>query len=123
VIVALLLGKIIVRAAIGDDGSQRIAYISLIVGIVLLSFLVSLPAVGIIVSAVSAFTGLGAILIVINTQLRSLREQVPVTALRIKPAAAGGRLPSRSFAPPMLEDGSRAPGMDNLPEGFDWWDD
>jgi hypothetical protein len=37
-------------------------------------------------------------------------------------------LPSRSteahqFPPPMLDSGSRAPGMDNLPAGFRWWDD
>ncbi len=122
-IVALLIGRIIVRAAIGDDGSQRIAYISLVVGVVLFSIIVSLPAVGIIVSALSAFMGLGSILIAMNGQLRSLREQAPLTALRVKPSVAAGRLPARSFAPPMLEDGSRAPGMDNLPEGFDWWDD
>ena len=61
VVVALLIGRIIVRTAIGDDGSQRVAFISLFVGAFVLSIVVSLPVVGIIVSAVTAFMGLGAV--------------------------------------------------------------
>ncbi len=122
VIVALLIGRGIVRAVIGDDGSQRVAFISMIVGILLLSVVVSLPVIGIIVSAVTAFMGLGAILIVINNQMRALREQVPAPALRMKAISTSNRSPSRQYAPPMLQEGS-GPGMDNLPEGFDWWDD
>lgn len=123
VIVALLIGRGIVRAVIGDDGSQRVAFISMIVGVLLLAIVVSLPVIGIIVSAVTAFMGLGAILIVINNQMRALREQVPQSALRVKAISPSShRSPARQFAPPMLEEGS-GPGMDNLPEGFDWWDD
>lgn len=123
VVVALLIGRGLVRAVIGDDGSQRVAFISLIVGILLLSIVVSLPVIGIIVSAVSAFMGLGSILIVMNNQLRALREEVPLTALRTKTIAPLSRSPARQYAPPMLEDGTTQPGMNNLPEGFDWWDD
>ena len=122
VLVAFLLGKIIVRAAIGDDGSQRVMFISLAVGILLMSVVVSLPAIGIIFSAITAFMGLGAILIVINNQLRMMREQIPAPALRVKAIPGVRRAPARTVAPPMLEDGY-GPGMDNLPEGFDWWDD
>jgi len=122
-IMGLFIGRIIVRGVIGDDGSQRVAFISLIVGILLLSIVVSLPMIGIIVSAITAFMGLGAILIVINNQMRALREQVPTPALRMKAMSPlAPRVAARQFAPPMLEEGS-GPGMDNLPEGFDWWDD
>ncbi len=122
VVVGLFIGRIIVRAVMRDNGSQRIAFISLIVGSLLLSIVVSLPVIGIIVSAITAFTGLGAILIVINNQLRALREEVPQSALRVKAISPSHRSASRQYAPPMLQDGS-GPGMDNLPAGFDWWDD
>ncbi len=122
VVVALMIGKIIVRGAVGDDGSQRIAFVSLLLGIFLLSVVVSLPVVGIIVSAVTAFMGLGAILIVVNNQMRALRDRVPVAALRMKPASPVRRIDPRSLPPPIVEDGYE-PGMDNLPPGFEWWDD
>lgn len=54
---------------------ERIAFISLF-GIFLLSVLVSLPAIGIIASAITAFMGLGAILLVATYQMRALRDQV-----------------------------------------------
>ncbi|MEP6988770.1 MAG: hypothetical protein ABI970_24425, partial [Chloroflexota bacterium] len=122
VVVAFMIGKIIVRGAVGDDGSQRINYVALLLGIFLLSLIVSLPVVGIIVSAVTAFMGLGAILIVVNNQMRALRDRVPVSALRMKPASPVRRIDARSLPPPILDDG-REPGMDNLPAGFEWWDD
>ncbi len=100
VIVALMIGKIIVRGAIGDDGSQRIAYISLFLGIFLLSVVVSLPTIGIIVSAVTAFMGLGAILIVVTNQMQTLRDQVPATALRMKSLSSVRRADTRSLPPP-----------------------
>ncbi len=121
-VVALFIGRIIVRAAIGDDGSQRVAFISLLVGIFLLSIVVSLPVVGIIVSAVTAFMGLGAILIVLNNQLRSLRETVPAPALRTSYSTAVRRSDARSLPPPLIDD-QGTPGMNNLPAGFEWWDD
>ncbi len=123
VVFALLIGRGIVRGVIGDDGSQRVAFISLFVGALLLSIVVSLPVIGIIVSAITAFMGLGAILIVINNQMRALREEVPQSALRVKRIPpSSNRSSGRQFAPPMLQEGS-GPGMDNLPDGFDWWDD
>ncbi len=122
VVVALLIGRGIVRAVIGDDGSQRVAFISLFVGILVMSIVVSLPAIGIIFSAITAFMGLGSILIVLSNQMRAVREQVPASALRVKAIPGVRRTAARPLAPPMLEDGY-GPGMDNLPEGFDWWDD
>jgi cytoskeletal protein CcmA (bactofilin family) len=123
VVVALMIGKIIVRGAIGDDGSQRIAFISLFLGIFLLSVLVSLPVVGIIVSAVTAFMGLGAILIVVSNQMRALRDSIPTTSLRMNPLTTARRTDTRSLPPPIVVDDGPEPGMDNLPPGFEWWDD
>ncbi len=128
VAMALAMGRIIVRTAIGDDGSQRIMYLSLGVGIVALAFLGSLPTVGWIVNGVALFLGLGAILIVLQTQLRTFRETSPVPSRYPRYAPDKPELPrspedARQFPPPILDDRPVAPGMDNLPEGFEWWDE
>ncbi|MBL8119750.1 MAG: polymer-forming cytoskeletal protein [Anaerolineae bacterium] len=122
-IISLLIGRVIVRTAIGDDGSQRIAFISFMVGVVLMAVLNSLPVFGILVSALAAFLGLGAILTLINTQFRSYRDQVNAPLNRMIPMRVPARRDAALRHPPLLEDRPSAPGMDNLPEGFEWWDD
>lgn len=122
-VVCLLLGRLIVQAVLGDDGSPRITFISIVVGVVLLSILVSLPVVGIIASAVTAFWGLGAILIVVQTQLRSYRDRVVAPVPRLIPSRVPRRADARPLPPPMLDDGSYPPGSENLPDGFEWWND
>jgi cytoskeletal protein CcmA (bactofilin family) len=125
-IVSLLVGRTIVRLSIGDDGSQRIAILGLIVGTVLISILVSLPVIGIIISTISAFFGLGALLITLQVQLRHYRERLygPPASRLVQPTYPSYRTSSsHPLPPPLIEDIPAPPGMHNLPEGFTWWDD
>jgi hypothetical protein len=87
-----------------------------------LALLFSLPTIGWLLSAVAAFLGLGALLNDLQAQM-DLRRRPQL-------ARGGGQiaLPRRSdearhYPPPMLDGGHDAPGMDNLPGGFRWWDD
>ncbi|MEZ4669108.1 MAG: polymer-forming cytoskeletal protein [Anaerolineae bacterium] len=122
-VTCLMVGRVIVQLILGDDGSQRVTFISLVVGVALLSILVSLPTIGILVSAISAFWGLGAILIVLQTQLRAYRDRVSAPVARFISPRSPHTTTVRPLPPPMLDDGSYPPGMENLPEGFEWWDD
>ncbi len=124
--VSLLVGRAIVRLSIGDDGSQRLAILGLMVGIVVISILVSLPLVGIIISAITAFFGLGAILIMLQSQFRHYRERLyGPPASRLIPAAYPSRRTDslHPLPPPLIEDVPAPPGMENLPAGFSWWDE
>jgi cytoskeletal protein CcmA (bactofilin family) len=121
-ITALLLGRLIVRTTIGDDGSTRIAFAGLLVGTTLVALLISLPTVGLILNAIAAFLGLGGILIGILATIRGARDRLY--------SPTGQAFPSRSsrasaypLPPPLPEDVPSRPGMDNLPPGFRWWDD
>ncbi len=122
VLVCLVVGRGIVRTVVGDDGSMRITYLSLFTGAALIGVLAMLPSVGLFISAFAAFLGLGAILILMQSQFRSFRERgtglQPARILYTRRSSAGKPLP-----PPMLDDGNLPLGMDNLPEGFQWWDE
>lgn len=118
ILVALAVGRFIVRVALGDDGSQRIVYLSLAVGTALISLVVWLPLLGWIFNALALVLGLGAlVLTVAATQFRS-RSSVP-------PRASVGlnSEDSHPMPPPMLDLKSNNPGMENLPQGFRWWND
>lgn len=120
VIVCLLIGRFVVRLTLGDDGSQRITYLSLLIGALLLALLTSLPTIGTIISAFSAFVGLGALLNTLQNQLLIYRDRV----YGPRPPPVPRRPESvRRLPPPIIDDSAPPPGMDNLPEGFVWWDD
>jgi cytoskeletal protein CcmA (bactofilin family) len=116
VIVGLTAGRLLVRVALGDEGTARMVYVHLLVGIGLLSLLIFLPVVGSILNALALALGLGAIMLAI-TQQRGLpqRQIVPVRL----PAAPED---ARKIPPPIVTEEPRRPGMDNLPAGFRWWD-
>ncbi len=122
-IVALWLGRLLVRTTLGDDGSMRIIYISLAVGLALIALLTPLPVIGWAVSAVGVFLGLGAIVIGLQSQFRTYRDIGPVSPLRVSAPAIARRPDAPLRMPPLLNDRSHQPGMDNLPEGFSWWED
>jgi hypothetical protein len=119
--VAFSLGRWIVRVAIGDDGSRQITLVSLFVGTILMALLVSIPIIGWVLSFVAACMGLGAIISACLNQLRRYRNRVPTT--RVVPSAAKPTRRSKIPPLPMIEDERLPPGMKNLPDGFDWWDD
>jgi cytoskeletal protein CcmA (bactofilin family) len=124
VIVCLWAGRMLVRLALGDDGSPRIAYFSLIAGIAVLALLSPLPVVGWIINALALFLGLGAVMIGTQAQFRVYRDVGPAMPLRVATPLLPRRPEiTRPFPPPMMDDRSQSVGMENLPEGFTWWDD
>lgn len=114
VLTALFIGRWLVRVAVGDDGSQRVTYLSLIVGLIVLALLASLPGVGWVLNLAALLFGLGAVIVQGSVQMRPAYERAPALVYRAPDAAPP--------PPPLVDDGGRAPGMDNLPEGFRWWD-
>ena len=117
IIVCLAVGRVVVRLALGDDGTARMVYFNLGAGVLLLSILVFLPVIGGAINALSLAFGLGAIFVTLTQiQPRDAAHRQPL-AVRVQ-----GQ-PRQIPPPPITERGSRKPGMDNLPEGFEWWDD
>jgi cytoskeletal protein CcmA (bactofilin family) len=119
VIAALAVGRLLVEVAVGDDGSPRISYIGLIVGIVALALLVSLPLVGWVVHLAAILWGLGALPLAVQHRLRRVYGRPP--ALPFWLSAPDGQ--PEPPPPPILDDTRQLPGMDNLPPGFKWWPD
>jgi hypothetical protein len=117
VIVGLALGRALIRTWPGDANRLRVAYIQLLAGVALLAVMYSLPLIGWLLSAISAFLGLGALLLIIRGQVRVMRD-APGTRIRLLP-----RLREIPEIPLMVGDSTQPPGMDNLPEGFRWWED
>jgi len=120
VLACLWLGRFIIRMLRSRVGTSVSVYVELLVGCLVLAFLFSLPVVGWLISALSAFLGLGAILTHLQSYFDTRRR---LSTVRVTTPV---RLPSRSedarhYPPPMLDSGSHRPGMDNLPEGFHWW--
>lgn len=115
VLVALFVGRLIVRVAVGDDGSKRVTTLSLFVGVIVLALLASLPVIGWVINLAALLFGLGAIALHVAVQLRPAYERVPVLVYRTADSAPP--------PPPIVEDSGNPPGMDNLPVGFRWWDD
>jgi cytoskeletal protein CcmA (bactofilin family) len=121
VIVCLALGRLLVRLTLGDDGSPRILFVSLLVGVTLLSLLAWLPVIGPLVTGVVLVLGLGALTMTITRiQFREpQRAPAQPTSYTILPNRPG---PARQIPPPpAIDDRSTSPGMDNLPDGFNWW--
>jgi hypothetical protein len=125
-ILAIALGRVLV-ARVGSVSTARSWFVSLLVGVTLLALLGSLPTIGWVINAVALFLGLGAILTVIQGEMRALRDNVAHTAPVYyaegeSDATADETAISVTMPPPMLEARVPEPGMDNLPPGFtlDW---
>ncbi len=134
-IVCLALGRRLLRFVFEDDGTMRFLYIGLAIGSVLIALVVSLPFVGWLANAITLFLGLGAIISLVQAELRNIREGNLYGAGDRPPSA--NRFGSRGYnvavEPPLLAE-KIAPrpkpprprhtvGTDNLPEGFVWWDE
>ena len=114
-IVCIALGRFFVRLLLGDRSERAVTFISLFVGVILLSLISSLPYIGFVVNAVAAFLGLGAILIFVQRQIELTRQAASLPPEPTHPEEA------RQLPPPAIDDMPLAPGADNLPEGFRWW--
>ena len=101
-----------------------VLFASLLVGVLLLAIVGALPGIGLVINTLSLVLGLGAILTLAQAQFRVLRrasggyapDDLAARAIPSSPAHA-------RQLPPVLDDAPASPGMDNLPKGFEWWDD
>jgi hypothetical protein len=126
VIVCLWAGRSLLRLALGADSSPRMTYIGLLIGVGILALLSSLPVIGWVINALTLFLGLGAVVIGAQSQARLYRDVGPPTSLRVGVSAPLlPRRPERShpFPPPIIDDHVQSVGMENLPEGFTFWDE
>lgn len=137
IIFAFALGRLIVHLLLNDDGSLRFQLISLLLGIFIVAFIGAIPVIGPGFNALALFLGLGAILTVLQNAINRFRAVgLSVSAIANGYSSAAKErlplLPARTgrtedddmpdFAAPVIED--RSPdeiGLDDLPEGFDWW--
>ena len=124
IIVCLWAGRTLMRLVLGDDGSSRVTYLSLILGVALLALLSPLPVVGWILNALALFLGLGALVIGGQAQFRLYRDVGAPMPLRVSTPILPRRPDNaRPFPPPIIHDNAQPVGMENLPEGFTWWED
>jgi len=145
-LVGLALGRLLFYLILSGDRTLRFHdYLSLLVGVLLISLLIALPGIGWIVNAGALFLGLGAILLLLLDQFRRIRDsEVTLAPGWVTPSPMGNvpraaRLnrdslpalpedidqPGMPLAPPpppeLDSPGTQpAPGMRNLPEGFDF---
>lgn len=113
VIVCLAMGRLILRVVLGERLEGRWNYVALALGVLILAVISSLPMIGDVFNALALFLGLGAILTLVQRELDHARHPTPTRA------RSAGTL---QIPPPILEDLPSGPGMDNLPDGFKWWD-
>ncbi len=115
VVLALAIGRVLLRM-FTEAGNTTLSWmISLLIGVLLLSVTASLPVIGWVINALTLALGLGAILTVLMAQFRVLRE---TPSRRVVYTTTTVSLP-----PPVFEEPVPGRGMDNLPEGFKWWDE
>jgi len=115
VVVSIALGRIVTRMLLGSRAEHWMPYVSLLIGVGVLALLSSLPYVGLWINALAAFIGLGAIILRLLQALDEARQRSNVPLDSLAPEEA------RQLPPPAIEDKLLGPGMDNLPEGFQWW--
>ena len=113
VIVCLAAGRFILRLLLGERVEGRLNYLALLIGVLILALVASIPVVGDVFNALALFLGLGAILTLVQRELDHARQQAPVKA-------RGGEM--LKIPPPILEDRPSSPGMENLPDGFKFWE-
>ncbi len=128
VVFSLALGKLLTRMLIPDDGSLRRNIISLVVGVVIVALLNSIPVIGWVINALTAFVGLGAILLIVQARAETARDAaLPKRYVAVQPPTLPRRAdaPERMLIPPPppIDTNTDPLGMDNLPDGFHWWDD
>ncbi|MCC6804900.1 MAG: polymer-forming cytoskeletal protein [Anaerolineae bacterium] len=114
VIVCIAIGRFIVRLLFGERPERYMTYVSLLIGATLLALVTSLPYIGFLVNALAAFFGLGAILMLVQREIDMARE-AEIIPEPMHPEEA------RQLPPPVIDDTPHAPGMENLPDGFKWW--
>lgn len=96
---------------------QRRIVIVMLFGVLLMALLASLPWIGWLLSLLASLIGTGAAIRFIDGRLRQPRQRPVAQAVAQNPS-----LHTRLVPPPIVEDRSVAPGMEHLPDGFNWWE-
>jgi hypothetical protein len=138
--VAIFVARIVIALSIGsflwsaarrpDDGSLRTTIFKLAVGVIGLALLSAIPVVGWVFNAAALFFGLGTIFNAVSERFRRLRDTPPPPPaarplVATPPAPAPLPRPRITVepvphAPPPALNAPKGPGMDNLPDGFDF---
>lgn len=130
-IFCLGFGRFILRTTIGHNDSLRMDMLSMIVGVIVMSFLMSLPAIGFMFNAAALFMGLGAITSVFLEWLQAVRDSTYTNVRTPRPnhiplpprfeveAAATSFLDATHDRTHFLPPPSSEIGLKDLPEGFD----
>jgi len=146
-LVGLGLGRFVLYLFLrGNQLARFHDYVALLIGVLLLSLMIALPGIGWIVNAAALFLGLGAILLLLMDQFRRIRDsEVTLAPGWVTPSPVGNlsqalqaqrdnipvlptgepdqpEIPMVPPPPPDFDNpGTQpAPGMRNLPEGFDF---
>jgi hypothetical protein len=140
IIVGLAIGRLMLRLVRHDDYNLRDQFISLAVGLWALVMLTNIPIVGLVFTAIALFLGLGALLSVLRVQYERFREAgIPPTPTemyagprgqvirylpepRIAETDPASTQPSRGERSTIPQPRSRV-GLEDLPPGFNWWED
>lgn len=117
-LVAYALGRILVRLVLGEHSSPNLPYVIVLVGSGVLALLVWLPVVGWVINSVALLSGLGAIGLYIlqTTAASNAKPSLP----DLSHILGDGDTPI-ALPPPITKPTNRPPGMENLPDGFSWW--
>ncbi len=127
--VVAFLARIVVCYVIGQRIGNRIllttdrattVVISLLIGVVIFAAVANLPLglIGFVLNAALSLLGLGAVVLFMRDRL-SVRRHTPLPTHALI-AGPDAELIDDLTMPP--EDIESLPGMDNLPEGFTWFD-
>ncbi|HVO42386.1 MAG TPA: hypothetical protein VMT34_07175 [Aggregatilineales bacterium] len=119
VVIVYLVGQWIARHVFQTAGTVAFQVGTIVVGAFLYSLVSDLPFIGLPLNVIGVCFGLGAIGLEIRTWVRDRqvrRELSPEES----PNLASGGAPAPLLEPP--ETPESLPGMDNLPEGFTWFD-
>lgn len=125
-IVALAIGRFLMRLFFRYHYHWRHLFISMVLGVLILSLLAAIPVIGWGINALALFLGLGAILSVFRRQLQRFVDTPPTPSPPARPYTVAQQIPlaPEPYILPALDNITPTPpptGMDNLPEGFNWW--
>ncbi|MDZ4768331.1 MAG: hypothetical protein SGJ24_04315 [Chloroflexota bacterium] len=119
VIVTSWIGRLVVGATITRWLLRRVAgrehsNTAMVIGALLVGLLASIPAIGWVIVVVMSIFGTGALLATLT------RFDTPRYSIARLPGALDEATPR--LPPPIASDRPSAPGMDDLPSGFTWWE-
>lgn len=121
VIVAAALGTFILERVSAKDLSSRDWMLATAVGATVVALLSALPTIGWMFNLVCIAIGFGTL---VRMCVHYLRSSTPRAAAPVRLVLTSGAITlSPQLPPPLVDETPPARGMDNLPEGFRWWDD